>query len=424
MNLSFSRLAAIQGEFRPPSDKSLTHRAYMMAAIANSDSVVKNPLRGEDCESTRNCLIRLGLRHQEMSPTEFRLIPTNEWTQPAEVLDCGNSGTTIRLLSGLIASRPLKVTMIGDASLSKRPMKRIAEPLRLMGAQFEGDTPPVTIQGGQLLAIAYSTPVASAQIKSAVLFAALKANGTTSVTEPSLSRDHTERMLSAIGINVERSDLTVSILGGQQASGFEFDVPADISSAAFLMVLAALLNGSMVTAKDLAVNPTRAGILEIFQQIGVPFELTNERVVLNEEIANVTVGTAPILRPFTIAGDLVPRLIDEIPILAVLATQCEGTSTIRGAKELRVKESDRIAVMADGLIRMGAKVEIFEDGMAITGPTPLSGIQVDSHLDHRIAMSFAIAGCIASGTTEVQGAESIRTSFPSFESELYRLGIS
>ena len=424
MNLSFSRLAALQGEFRPPSDKSLTHRAYMMAAIANSESVVKNPLRGEDCESTRNCLIRLGLRHQEMSPTEFRLIPTDEWTQPAEVLDCGNSGTTIRLLSGLIASRPLKVTMIGDASLSKRPMKRIAEPLRLMGAQFEGDTPPVTIQGGQLQAIAYSTPVASAQIKSAVLFAALKANGTTSVTELSLSRDHTERMLSAIGINVERNDLTVSILGGQQASGFEFNVPADISSAAFLMVLAALLNGSLVTAKDLAVNPTRAGIIEVFQQIGVPFELTNERVVLNEEIADVTVGTAPILRPFTIAGDLVPRLIDEIPILAVLATQCEGTSTIRGAKELRVKESDRIAVMADGLIRMGAKVEIFEDGMAITGPTPLSGIQVDSHLDHRIAMSFAIAGCIASGTTEVQGAESIRTSFPSFESELYRLGIS
>ncbi|MEI7985195.1 MAG: 3-phosphoshikimate 1-carboxyvinyltransferase [Armatimonadota bacterium] len=424
MNLNFSRLAAIQGDFRPPSDKSLTHRAYMMAAIANSESIVKNPLRGEDCESTRNCLIRLGLRHQELSSTEFRLIPTEEWTQPNELLDCGNSGTTIRLLSGLIASRPLKVTMIGDASLTKRPMKRIAEPLRLMGAQFEGDTPPVTIQGGQLQAIAYSTPVASAQIKSAILFAALKANGTTSVTEPSLSRDHTERMLSAIGINVERNDLTVSIAGGQQASGFEFDVPADISSAAFLMVLAALLNGSLVTAKDLAVNPTRAGILEVFQQVGVPFELTNERVVLNEEIADVTVGTAPILRPFTIEGDLVPRLIDEIPILAVLATQCEGTSTIRGAKELRVKESDRIAVMADGLTRMGAKVEVFEDGMALNGPTPLSGIQVDSHLDHRIAMSFAIAGCIASGTTEVQGAESIRTSFPNFESELYRLGIS
>ncbi len=424
MNLNFSRLAAIQGEFRAPSDKSLTHRAYMMAAIANSESVVKNPLRGEDCESTRNCLIRLGLRHQELSSTEFRLIPTEEWTQPAEALDCGNSGTTIRLLSGLIASRPLKVTMIGDASLSKRPMKRIAEPLRLMGAQFDGDTPPVTIQGGQLQAIAYTTPVASAQIKSAILFAALKANGTTSVTEPSLSRDHTERMLSAIGINVERNNLTVSIIGGQQASGFEFDVPADISSAAFLMVLAALLNGSLVTATDLAVNPTRAGILDVFHQIGVPFELTNERVVLNEEIADVTVGTAPILRPFKIEGDLVPRLIDEIPILAVLATQCEGTSTIRGAKELRVKESDRIAVMANGLTRMGAMVEVFEDGMAITGPTPLSGIQVDSHLDHRMAMSFAIAGCIANGTTEIHGAESIRTSFPSFESELYRLGIS
>ncbi len=423
MNLSFSRLAALQGEFRPPSDKSMTHRAYMMAAIASSSSFVRNPLRGEDCESTRNCLIRLGMRHEVLSDVEFRLIPCQEWTQPNEPLDCGNSGTTIRLLSGLVASRSLTVSMIGDASLSKRPMRRIAEPLRLMGATFEGDTPPVTIQGGQLTAIAYNTPVASAQIKSAVLFAALRADGKTTVTEPSLSRDHTERMLSAIGVKVDRNDLTVSIVGGQQISGFEFDVPADISSAAFLMVLAALLNGSLVTARDLAVNPTRAGILEVFRQVGVPFELTNERIVLNEPIADVTVGTSPVLRPFAIEGELVPRLIDEIPILAVLATQCEGTSIIRGAKELRVKESDRIAVMAEGLTRMGAKIEVFEDGMAITGPTPLSGIIIDSHQDHRIAMSFAIAGCVASGVTEVHGAESIRTSFPTFESELDRLGI-
>ena len=423
MNLSFTRLAALQGEFRPPSDKSMTHRAYMLAAIASGPSLVRTPLRGEDCESTRNCLIRLGLRH-EMHGSEFRLAPSQEWSQPAEPLDCGNSGTTIRLLSGLIASRPLTVTMIGDASLSKRPMRRIAEPLRLMGATFEGDIPPVTIHGKQLRAISYNTPVASAQIKSAVLLAALRADGTTVVSEPSLSRDHTERMLSATGVTVDRMGLVVSVAGNQQPSGFEFDVPADISSAAFILVAAALLNGSLVTAREIAVNPTRSGLLEVFQQVGIPYELQNPRVTMNEPVADVTVGTAPILRPFTIDGDLVPRLIDEIPVLAVLATQCEGTSVIRGAHELRVKESDRISVMAEGLTRMGAKVEVFNDGMAISGPTPLRGIKVDSHLDHRIAMAFAIAGCLATYVTEVHGAESIQTSFPSFEAELNRLGIS
>ena len=423
MNLSFTRLAALQGEFRPPSDKSMTHRAYMLAAIASGPSLVRTPLRGEDCESTRNCLIRLGLRH-EMHGSEFRLVPCQEWSQPSEPLNCGNSGTTIRLLSGLIASRPLTVTMIGDASLSKRPMRRIAEPLRLMGATFEGDTPPVTIHGKQLSAISYNTPVASAQIKSAVLLAALRADGTTVVSEPSLSRDHTERMLSATGVTVDRMGLVVSVAGNQQPSGFEFDVPADISSAAFILVAAALLNGSLVTAREIAVNPTRSGLLEVFQQVGIPFELQNPRVTMNEPVADVTVGTAPILRPFTIDGDLVPRLIDEIPVLAVLATQCEGTSVIRGAHELRVKESDRISVMAEGLTRMGAKLEVFDDGMAISGPTPLRGIKVDSHLDHRIAMAFAIAGCLATYVTEVHGAESIQTSFPSFEAELNRLGIS
>ena len=424
MNLLFTKLAALQGEFRAPSDKSMTHRSYMFAAIVSGPSLVRNPLRGEDCESTRNALIRLGLRHEMLSPSEFRLLPSQEWSQPQEPLDCGNSGTTIRLLSGLIASRPLTVTMFGDASLSKRPMRRIAEPLRLMGATFEGETPPVTVRGGQLRGITYSTPVASAQIKSAVLLAALKADGTTVVTEPSLSRDHTERMLSATGVSVDRTGLVVSIKGNQQPSGFEFDVPSDISSAAFFLVAAALMNGSLVTALEVAVNPTRSGILEVFEQVGVPYELRNPRVTMNEPVADVTVGTAPVLRPFKIEEELVPRLIDEIPILAVLATQCEGTSVIRGARELRVKESDRIAVMAEGLTRMGAKIEVFEDGMAITGPTPLTGIKVDSHLDHRIAMSFAIAGSIATDVTEVCGAESIQTSFPTFESELNRLGIS
>ncbi len=423
MNLSFNRIAALQGEFRPPSDKSLTHRAYMFAGFASSPSVVRNPLRGEDCEDTRNCMIELGLRHEQLSPSEFRLIPTQEWTQPTRPLYCGNSGTTMRLLSGLVASRPLDIVMQGDASLSRRPMKRIAEPLRLMGASFDGDTPPIHIRGGNLKGIHYQSPVASAQVKSCTLLAGLLADGTTSVTEPSLSRDHTERMLNGMGITVVREGLTVSVQGGQQGHGFDFDVPGDISSATFFMVLAALLNGSQITVKNLGVNPSRTGPLDIFRQVGIPFELTNEHESLGEPVADVIIGTAPILRPFTIEGDLVPRLIDEIPILAVLATQCEGTSIIRDAKEMRVKESDRIELVASNLVRMGAKVEVFEDGMAIAGPTPLKGIQVDSKLDHRIAMTFAIAGCIASGTTKIIGAESIRTSFPDFEEVLARLAI-
>jgi len=423
MNLSFTKLAALQGEYRPPSDKSLTHRAYMFGAFASTPSIVKNPLRGEDCENTRNCMIQLGMRHEQLSPTEFRLIPAKEWSQPASPLDCGNSGTTIRLLAGLVASRPIEVTMIGDESLSKRPMRRIADPLRLMGAEFEGDTPPLRIRGGNLKGIDYVSPVASGQIKSCTLLAGLLAEGTTSVTEPSLSRDHTERMLSGVGVNVVRDGLKVSVAGGQTASGFEFNVPGDISSAAFFLVAAGMLSGSQITAKDLGINPTRSGLLDVFVQVGIPFELTNTRNEVNEPVADVVVGTALILRPFVIEGELVPRLIDEIPVLAVLATQCEGTSYIRDAKEMRIKESDRIEVMATNLRRMGANIETFEDGMAITGPTPLTGIQVDSKLDHRIAMSFAIAGCIADGVTEISGAESIRTSFPNFEQELARLAI-
>ena len=329
----------------------------------------------------------------------------------------------MRLLSGLVAARSLDVTMIGDASLSKRPMKRIAEPLRIMGATFEGDTPPIRIRGGNLHGIDYQSPVASAQVKSCTLLAGLLASGTTRVTEPSLSRDHTERMLTGMGVSVVREGLKVSVAGGQTAQPFEFDVPGDISSATFFMVLAALLSGSQITVQNLGINPSRTGPLDVFRQAGVPFEITNERLSLGEPVADVIVGTAPVLKPFTIEGDLVPRLIDEIPVLAVLATQCEGTSFIRDAKEMRVKESDRIELVATNLARMGAKVETFEDGMAITGPTPLKGVQVDSKLDHRIAMSFAVAGCIADGVTEITGAESIRTSFPNFESELARLGI-
>ena len=424
MKLIINPVKSLVGTIRPPSDKSLTHRAYMFASFASSGSIVRNPLRGEDCENTLRAMIHLGLRHEMLGPEEFRLIPTQGWMQPNAPLDCGNSGTTMRLLAGLVASRPLNVTFVGDASLSKRPMGRVATPLRLMGAEIEGERPPLSIRGGKLQGIDYISPVASAQVKSCTLLAGLRAEGTTSVSEPSLSRDHTERMLKAMGYRLDSDGLKVSVEGGQDGQGFEFNVPGDISSAAFFIVATAILQNSRLEVNELSVNPTRTGILDILTQCQIPFLVADIQEELGEPVASLVVQTANFLHPFTIEGGLVPRLIDEIPVLAVLATQCHGTSIIRNANELRVKESDRIELVANGLRQMGANVETFEDGMAIIGPTKLSATKIDAHGDHRIAMAFAIAGLIAEGTTEISGADSIATSFPGFESELARLCVA
>lgn len=418
MKLGVERVRLLQGDLRVPSDKSLTHRAYMFAAIANGQSVVRTPLRGEDCESTLRCLAQMGLQYEWLSNDAVRLSPSAEWQQPSDHLDCGNSGTTMRLLSGLIASRPLTVTMVGDASLSRRPMKRVAEPLRLMGASVQGETPPLTVRGQQLMAIDYRSPVASAQIKSCILLAGLLADGTTTVTEPSLSRDHTERMLRATGVSLTTEGTTTRLVGHQQPSAFEFSVPSDISSAAFLMVGAAILPGSHLCFRQVSVNPTRTGLLDVFDQAGVNVQRLNTTSELGEPVADLDVLAPQELRPFVIDGPMVPTLIDEIPVLAVLASQCQGTSVIRGAAELRVKESDRIELVANGLRAMGVSVETFADGMAITGPTQLNGAVIETHGDHRIGMAFATAGLVAEGSTTIEGAEAIATSYPSFEADL------
>jgi 3-phosphoshikimate 1-carboxyvinyltransferase len=458
VKLTIEPVKALRGVLRPPSDKSLTHRAYMFAAAATGESLVRSPLRGEDCESTLSCLAQMGLKFEWLSPTEIRLRPLSEWLQPTEFLDCGNSGTTMRLLSGFVASRDLDATMIGDASLTKRPMKRIAEPLRLMGATVEGDTPPLRVKGSsQLRGIDYQSPVASGQIKSCTLLAGLRASGETWVTEPSLSRDHTERMLTALGVKVRRgvvvdllgiekfdeavnfdsaADLETfneefnvigwraGVRGGSNLNPFEFTVPADISSTAFFMVAAAILPTSRLEIKDLSVNPSRTGILDVFLQAGIPCIPDEEREELGEPVADVVVASPfEKRRAFEISGALVPRLIDEIPVLAVLATQCEGLTVIKDARELRVKESDRIELVADGLRQMGAEVETFEDGMAIKGPVKLKGAVIEANHDHRIAMAFAVAGLVAEGSTTILGAEAIATSFPGFEEELRRLSV-
>ena len=427
MRLEVSPARGFDGEIRPPSDKSLTHRAYMLGAIARGDSVVRSPLRGEDCESTLACLAAMGLEFSREGD-EVRLRPSRDWRQPLAPLDCGNSGTTMRLLSGLVASRPLDVTMVGDGSLSRRPMGRIAKPLRLMGATVEGDTPPLRVVGGDLRAIDYPSPVASAQVKSCALLAGLRATGRTSVFEPAPSRDHTERMLRAMGVPVASATLVggghaVSLEPTDRLEPFALRVPGDISSAAFFAVAAAILPKGRVLVRELSVNPTRTGLLDVLAQCGVPFTLLDEREELGEPVADVEVRAPSALRPFRIEGPLVPRLVDEIPVLAVLATQCEGVSTIRDAAELRVKESDRIEVVANVLRTMGARVETHPDGMTIEGPTRLEAARVDAVGDHRIGMAFAVAGLVARGVTEIEGAEAISTSFPGFERELHRLAL-
>ncbi|MES1228371.1 MAG: 3-phosphoshikimate 1-carboxyvinyltransferase [Armatimonadota bacterium] len=325
----------------------------------------------------------------------------------------------MRLMTGVVsAQEELQTTLIGDASLSKRPMKRVAEPLRLMGADIEGDTAPLTINGKTLKAIDYQSPVASAQIKSCVLFAGLRAKGTTWISEPEQSRDHTERMLTALGVKlVQIEENRYGIEGGQTWGAFRFNVPADISSASFWAVLATCVGNGQVRLTDVGLNPTRTGLLDVLLACGSKVSAEERGDELGEPVGDITVSGGGELVAFDVGGSLVPRLIDEIPVLAVLATQCRGTTVFRDAKELRVKESDRIALVADGLTRMGAKVETFEDGFSVHGPVDLLGAEIDAHGDHRIAMAFAVAGMLASGETTLTGTETIATSYPNFWSD-------
>lgn len=421
MRLVVSRPASLQGELRPPSDKSITHRGYMLAAAASSPSLIRRPLQSEDCETTLRCLEALGARF-ERSDGGVKIFPAQDWRSPEGPLECGNSGTTMRLLAGLIASRPIEATLTGDASLSRRPMLRIAEPLRRMGAWVAGDFPPVSIAGGQLQGIEHASLQASAQVKSCILLAGARAAGQTWVSEPSQSRDHTERMLRGVGVKLlERNDGAVGLEGGQTWAGFETAAPADVSSAAFFIVAGLLCPEGRVSLREVGLNPTRTGILDVLRQCGARFEQLPVGENLGEPYGDISVFGAEVLRPFEIGGALVPRLIDEIPVLAVLATACNGNSVIADAGELRHKESDRLVVVAEGLRAMGANLELHEDGMTIWGPSRLRGAVIDSRMDHRIAMAFAVAGLVAEGETVIEGAESLASSYPGFERDLQSL---
>lgn len=421
---------SLTGRVCIPGDKSISHRALMLGALATGETIVKGLLLGEDPRSTASCFQALGADISELNAEEVRIrgIGLGQLLEPFDVLNAGNSGTTLRLMLGILASHAGRFfTVTGDGSLRSRPMSRVVKPLQQMGAQIwgreEASLAPLAIQGQSLKPIHYHSPIASAQVKSCILLAGLMTEGATTVTEPALSRDHSERMLKAFGATVQIDPETCSatVIGPTQLTGQTVVVPGDISSAAFWLVAGAIVPGSDLTIENVGINPTRTGILEALELMGANITLENQREVAGEPVADLRVrGNVP-LKACTIAGDIIPRLIDEIPILAVAAAFATGTTVIRDAAELRVKESDRIAVMADQLNRMGAQVTELSDGMEITGGTPLTGVDVDSHADHRIAMSLAIAALNAIGTTTIHGAEAAAISYPEFVSTLERV---
>lgn len=422
-DLRVKKVKNFTAELRVPGDKSISHRALLFSALSNGPCHITGFLNSEDCQSTRHALEAMGVSIETRGvETEVTVQGCRgQFSDPGKELDCGNSGTTMRLLSGLLAACPFSTTLIGDASLSRRPMDRVALPLKKMGAIITGQgdrcTAPITIKGKPpLKAIHYNSPVASAQIKSAILLAGLSANGKTSVTEPHPSRDHTERMLNYLLVKNIREGDTVSIWGGQTPESRDIQVPGDISSAAFWIVAAAARAGSNLLIDGVGLNPTRVGILNVMTRMGATII---ERVDTTgcEPMGSIEVHGGR-LKATEIGGAEIPTLIDEIPILAVAAALAEGTTVIKDAAELRVKESDRISVVAANLRKMGVPVTEFGDGMEITGVEELVGAEIESLGDHRIAMAFAIAGLFASGETHIKGVECIETSYPGFIEEL------
>ncbi len=413
----------IIGAIRAPADKSVAHRAAMFASVAEGVSRIHGYPRGADTLSTVHCMRELGVNIEWEDDT---LIVDGRGLKglqaPSGPLDCGNSGTTMRLLSGLLAGQEFDTELTGDESLRLRPMERIAEPLRRMGAEIdlENGRAPIRIRGGaSLQGIEYVLPVSSAQVKSAVLLAGLYAKGVTTVIESTPTRDHTERMLGltsekSAGRTLIRSEASV------QPPVVDMELPGDISSAAFFMVAGLIVENSTVSLTGVGINPSRSGIIDVLENAGAIFEATNHRMVGREPVCDLAVSSAG-LRPIHVAPEIVPRLIDEIPILAVAATRADGVSTFTGVGELRAKESDRIAAVSSSLTAMGANLSVSETAFEVAGPSKLHGVVIDSRGDHRIAMAMAVAGLLAGGETRILGADAAGVSYPGFWSDLERL---
>lgn len=417
-SITIQPAASVTGEIVVPGDKSISHRSIMLGAIARGVTTVRGFLRGEDNMSTMHAFRAMGVNIADDGETiHITGCGLHGLKEPGDVLDCGNSGTTIRLITGLLSGQSFFSVVTGDQYLRKRPMKRVVEPLSLMGARITGRNggtlAPLAINGGGLKGIAYQSPVSSAQIKSSIMLAGLYADGDTSVTEPSLSRDHSERMFRLFGASLVRNDHGVTVQGGVELTAQEVTVPGDISSAAFFIVAALISPHAELLIKNVGVNPSRTGVIDILQAMGGDIQLLDLREVSGEPVADILVRSS-CLKGIAISGSVVPRAIDEFPAICIAAARAEGVTTVRDAKELRVKETDRITAMAENLKKLGITVTETEDGMDITGSDLLLGGTVDSCGDHRIAMSMSIAALVASGSITVTDIACVATSFPTF----------
>lgn len=415
----------LNGEITVPGDKSISHRAVMFGSLAKGTTKVTHFLQGADCLSTISCFRKLGIEI-ENTPQEILIHGKglHGLSAPSDILDAGNSGTTTRLISGILAAQKFNVTLTGDASICKRPMKRIITPLSMMGAKITSkngnDCAPLYIEGTSLCGIHYDSPVASAQVKSSVLLAGLYADGKTGVTEPFLSRNHTELMLRAFGANVVSEGTTATIFPDPSLNAIEIHVPGDISSAAYFIAAGLIVPNSEILIKNVGINPTRDGILKVALEMGGDISILNKRTDGGEPTADLLVKSSS-LHGITIEGGIIPTLIDEIPVIAVMAAVADGVTIIKDAAELKVKESDRIAIVTENLLNMGCDITPTDDGMIIRGGKPLHGGTLNSYLDHRIAMSFAVAALIAEGETVMKDAECVDISYPSFYHDLNSL---
>lgn len=410
---------AVQGEARVPGDKSISHRAALLLSLAEGSAKVSGFLRSTDCMATVNALRSMGTVIEFHGEDEMivRGVGLNGFSEPDDVIDCGNSGTLMRLVLGLLAGQPYAAVLTGDTSLRSRPMGRVIEPLKAMGAivvaRNRDTLPPVTVRGGSLRAISFTPKVPSAQVKSCVLLAGLLADGVTEVNEARKTRDHTERMLEFLGARILSSNGGIRVDGRSRLVARDIHVPGDISSAAFAVCVAAACPGARLTVRGLGINATRTGVLRVLERMGAQIEIASKRSVNNEDVADLVV-TGGILRGVDIPAAEIPDIIDEIPIIALIATQCTGVTTIRGATELRVKESDRVSSIEEMLRRLGADVSVLGDDITIRGPSRLRPCAVDSRGDHRIAMTAAVAAAFVDGVVEIRDADCIETSFPGF----------
>ena len=423
-NQTVKKINSLKGEVSIPPDKSISHRSAMFAALTGGIVEVNNFSQGADCISTLNIVKALGCDVEFLGDKHIKIDASNAFKKDVYNLDCGNSGTSMRLFSGIVASRESETTLFGDESLSKRPMKRIITPLELMGAKIKHNQfkAPLLIKGAELFPIDYKSPIASAQVKSCILLAGLNTYGETKVTEPYLSRNHTEKMLKYLDADIETCG-TVSKIRKSQLTPRNLSVCGDISSAAFFMVAAAIVPGSDVILKNVGLNPTRTGIVDILLKMGADIQILNQRLECNEEIGDIHIRYSS-LKSVTIEGEIIPRLIDELPVIAVLATQAEGTTIVKDASDLRNKEADRIKCLVAELKKIGADIEEKPDGFIINGKTKLKGdAEVECYHDHRLAMSLYVAGLVCDKPVLIKEFDWVNISFPEFLSLINVLSV-